>query len=690
MKKTILIKFTPVIWILTAAAASVLFTGCGTGDKSVQATEITKENAQHISHITGGLIEPDDPIRVRFVQPAAGVSLNTPLENNPFYFSPSIRGTALWEDRQTLVFIPGKPLRERTEYSASLNISKFLNNGSGDNNFNFTFQTKGTELTGLTDEFIPENPSDPGTVRYKGKLIFNMAKNTKDIQKNVELTVNGQTVSLQVETADKESGAYAFSSGGIQRDEKRKLINLTVKKGIGLEESFTHTAYLEPLNVFTVTDISSRDEGRSTGIHLQFTDELETSQNIEGLITLTPPTPVSLKTYGKDVYLQGDFKRGEKYTVTVNKNIKSKRGTKVTTPVSADVEIENVKPQMEFIHSGVFLPSSGNNKIYFKTVNLRSVNVSVMQVFDNNLGQFLQTEQLASNADRSSRFNSQYVNRVGVTVADTKLSIGEDKNKWLVQELDLSELINPEEKGLYLISITFDKDDMIYPLDEDQQYYYGDEYYTNPNSRGYLYAHGRIYKPVMVSDIGLTWKAGIEEHAVFATDILTAAPLQGVKVTIRTYQNQIIAEGITNSDGTVNFKDIEKNSFYMTGELGDQRSVVKANEMAWNLSSFNTGGSSVNDEGIRAFLYTDRGVYRPGDTIHLSAIIRNRNNTFPANHPVELKLYNPRGQVYLDEVNTSGTDGFYHFEIKTQESDPTGNWSAQIKAGSETFTLNSG
>ncbi len=646
----------------------------------------TKEDALLVSHVTGGIIDPGSVIAVRFVEPPKSSVRDRALKSNPFSFSPDIRGKAAWTEDDTLVFKPVKPLKERSAYTGVLDLSFLEEKAAGKESIEFSFSTMGTEITGFTGEFITEKSDSPEDVRYSGEFSLNFFKDPEILSRAIQLNVNGKEVPVEIAPQNKETGLYKFSSSLIARNTERKEVRVTFKKELGLSDTYVNTAYLEPIDVFTVTDIKMNDEGRSAGIQVKFTDQLDTSQNIEGLISVEPYEPVSIKTYGKDVYLQGDFKRGEKYTVNVRKNIKSSRGTKTAEQVSADVEIEDVKPQMEFIHSGVFLPSTGNSRIYLKTVNLRKIDVSVIQVFENNLGQFLQTEQLSSSSDRNSQFNYQYVNRVGVPIAETELTIGEEKNKWLVQELDLSSLIDPEEKGLYLVSVTFDREDMIYPLDEEQRYYHGDDYYSNPNSRGYLYTNGRIYKPVMVSDIGLTWKAGSREHAVYATDLITASPLQGVRVTLRTYQNQIIAQGITDSDGTVTFGDIDRNAFYMTGERGNQRSVVKANEMAWNLSSFNTGGSAAGDRGTRAFLYTDRGVYRPGDTVQLGVIVRNRDNTFPDDHPVELTVYNPQGQVYSETTTTSGKDGFYHFEITTQEADPTGTWTAYVTAGSETFS----
>jgi uncharacterized protein YfaS (alpha-2-macroglobulin family) len=189
-----------------------------------------------------------------------------------------------------------------------------------------------------------------------------------------------------------------------------------------------------------------------------------------------------------------------------------------------------------------------------------------------------------------------------------------------------------------------------------------------------------------LSDIGLTYKKGHKRHIVYATDIKDTSPLSGVNVTLCTYQNQIISQKNTDREGKVDFQGVEQEVFYIEAEKEGQRSLIKLNDMAWNLSTFDTGGQESVPEGTRAFIYTERGVYRPGDEMNISVIARNENNTFPDNHPITLKIYNPRKQLVFEKIKKEGVDGFYSFKFKTNPEDPTGNWRAEILVGSQTFT----
>jgi alpha-2-macroglobulin len=679
--------------------------------------EYRRETAEIISHITQNLIEQDEVIRVRFTEPVASqAAIGGKVDPSVFSFKPGIKGSAMWEDERTLILEPLGELPARTNFSGSLDLDKLFSDTAalvslksqpaasqldrtatgedGLNSIPISFATRGREITGLTQQFIRESGSTREKLRYAINLELSTPLPLETVYKAVsftrqDLTDSGpdEKIGISVEQG-KNDLEFVISSEIIHRGQEAQEFQLYLDGNrLGISEDLKKNVSLASLDTFAITALSIESNGMSPYIRLDFSDDLDQSQDVTGFVRTNPYVEVAVKKMGSSLYLQGDFAPGEGYEIIIEPGIRSEFGTRTEIQVQHEADMEDLKPEISFIQSGVFLPTSGNKRIFFKTQNLRSVHVEVKKVFENNLGQFLQTEQLSSAADRNREFDYTYTNRVGVTVAEEKITIGEEKNSVLVSELNLENLIDSREKGLYLVSLTFEREDMIWDFDEDEyEYYYGDEYYSNPASWGYIWSHGRAYKPVMVSDIGLTWKAGRKNHTVFATDILNAGPMRGVRVVLKTYQNQTIAEGFTDNSGRIDFPAGTDNVFYIFAEKGAMRSVIKANEMAWNLSSFDTGGKEEGEAGTRAFIYTDRGVHRPGDTVYLSAIFRNEDGSFPSGHPVTLTVINPLGQTYVETTNNKGSDGFYKFDITTAEDDPTGNWLATMTAGAAVFS----
>src|SRR5690606_15725413 len=93
----------------------------------------------------------------------------------------------------------------------------------------------------------------------------------------------------------------------------------------------------------------------------------------------------------------------------------------------------------------------------------------------------------------------------------------------------------------------------------------------------------------------------------------------------------------------------------------------------------------VVQKGIKGFIYTERGVWRPGDSLYVGFILEEKSTKLPQGHPVTLELTDARGQLYKRMVQTDGVNGFYTFKTATSTTSPTGNWLAKITVGGATF-----
>jgi len=241
-----------------------------------------------------------------------------------------------------------------------------------------------------------------------------------------------------------------------------------------------------------------------------------------------------------------------------------------------------------------------------------------------------------------------------------------------------------------LLHLSFDKKAMVYkepPKDKSYRAYRKKQSnrYGSVGSYWYMHNMANVYKPVIVSDIGLTLKTGKSGTRVFATDLISGTPLSKVHVILRSFQNQIIGSLETDSEGMADFYNVKGQVFYVEGLKENQRSIIKTSDMSWNLSSFDVNGSIPKSSGYKAFIYNDRGVYRPGDTAHVSVIFRSDDKPLPDGLPITMSIKNPRGQLVYKTTNKEGRDGFYSFSFATAPADPTGVYRVHLQAGSSTF-----
>ena len=650
------------------------------------------ETAKMVSQAPPAIIASDQNITVIFVADMVKKSqVGVNLKKDVFSFSPSIDGITVWQDQRTLIFNPNENLSLRSKYTGTLNLNALFPEYKDKNleDLPIAFEVAGREIEKFDSDLKLKMENDPKFLFLEGKVTFTEPVDFSRVEKSSSLYLENKRLVIKWSEGENKK-QYNFITDAFARTKESQSLKFKIKKEL-LEISYDmeKTIKIPSLIDLTVTDIIRGEEGTQPDLKIEFSDELNNEQDIRGFISIKPDLDIKLNKMGNTILVSAAFDFGETYTLTIKPGIRSRWATTLTKEFSEEIQFDDMLPEMKFTNAGVFLPSNNKKKIAFLTVNVRKVKLTVQKVFESNLGQFLQMESLDGSADRRDEFSYQ-INRVGIEVAKQDLNIGEKKNEWLQHEIDLHRLIPEGEKGLFLIEIGFNREDMIYDTSEENMRYRrrgrGDyDYYNDPSSGGYIWRHGRIYKPIIISDIGLIYKKGSSEHHVYATNLLNTAPLSGVHVRLITYQHQLIAENYTDGEGIAVFPNIKENVFYVEAEKDGQRSVVTPNEMGWNLSTFDTGGDAEAETGVRAFIYADRGVHRPGDTVYLSAIVRNEDDTFPKDHPVSLEVKNPKNQIIFQQTNRKGTDGFYTFHVTTDANDLTGNYTAILTAGSKKF-----
>lgn len=656
---------------------------CGVKKEKKKSIAFDENAAKTVSAMTSGVISSTDKIKVRFAKNVidknlVGTSIVVPI----LEFSPEIKGVAMWEDGQTLAFSPSKPLPLNEKYTGKLLIKKLF---PSDKNLkkdviDFSFQVATRELVSLKGDFEPESYDTPDVVNFTGTVLLTEPCEVASVKKAVKILLDDK-YKEGIFSFREDLKQFTFVVKGIKRNEMHTIKVYVLAEELGISKDIEKIFYSYVFKELKVVKTIEKSSGTSLYLQVEFSDDLDKGQNLEGLISVEPKVELTTKKRGKLIIVKGDFKNGQTYSLTLSSGIRSKWGSRLKMGYNTSVNFLDLNPEIKFASDGMFLPGSNNRKIQFYTTNLKQVYVTVSKVFESNIGMFLQDDELSNSSSRTNEFYN--LHRVGVTVVNNKtLIIGEEKNVKKLNELDLSELISKDARGMYLVKLHFNYEDMMYSHPYPDRY---DDYYDDPRGRGYIYDHGKVFKPVLLSSMGMVCKKADKDFNIFVSDIDTGKPLSGINVALRTYQNQISSKGVTNGDGVAKLNDVKDTIYYAESFRGDERSIVLLDQMKMNNSSFDTEGVAKNKEGVKAFIYTERGVYRPGDNVNLSVIVRNEQDTFPENHPLTITIKNPKRQLFLEKILNTAKDGFYSFSFKTDENDPTGNWQVIVKAGDSVF-----
>ncbi len=666
--------------VVTVALTTVVFLFAGCRPKGAALQDQLPDSADHlrtaqlISHVTDGRVPREAGVSVRFVKVHERRTTDQRALARAFSCTPSITGSAEWTDPRTIVFTPRESLRPGAGYRCALDVAAVLPDLASAKPFAFSFSVAPNELTGWQAELEPADGGDSERLAFSGYLEFSDPVTLEEIEDRVRL-IDGRSeidLSWRVEPGDRR---FWFTTGPIARAKSARSITLEIPADpFGLEASVERSAEIRPLDDLGVVEVAIRNQEAEPRLAVKFSDPLKEGVDLGAYLRVEPHIELKVSVLGNTLLVSGPFRREVAYTLVVRHGIPSRWNTPMKEDFRRTVRFSDLKPQLNFSQTGSLLPASSKGTIAFRSLNLRQVTARVTRVFESNLGQFLQDEGLAATADQ--RWFGGQLNRVGVEVAEAKLDIGGTRNTWVQSSLDLSPLLAGHERGLYVVSLSFDNDQMLIDCDDKQHY----PYYDHPCGDGYAYSYGRAARPLMVSDIGLLAKRASDRLIVAATNLETAEPLANVELTLFSYQNQVIARSRTNGRGVAEIETTE-DGFYLEGTWRGQRTALKFSESELSSSGFEVGGVAGSSAPTRAFIYTDRGVYRPGDEIHLAAVVRNQDGGFPDDHPMTLKIRNPKNQVVHTELDRRGLAGHYAFRFATDDDDPTGRWFADLYNG---------
>ncbi|MGZ3766588.1 MAG: alpha-2-macroglobulin family protein, partial [Mucilaginibacter sp.] len=348
------------------------------------------------------------------------------------------------------------------------------------------------------------------------------------------------------------------------------------------------------------------------------------------------------------------------------------------------------------------------------------VDVSIIKIYENNVPQFFQ----------SNGFDGgQELRSVGKPIVQKTIRLDHDKSLNLTKKnrfmLDIDQMLRAEPGAIYRVIIGFRKEYSLYncslgsPVlkkndgsddeydneydggnngkvkDEDDDFwqrydnYYPENYSWNerfdPCKESYYTKDRWAKRNIIASNIGLIAKRGNDNSMLVAvTNILTAKQMSGVSLELLDYQKQVLYKGTSDADGMAKF-DLKRKPYLLVATKGAEKGYLKLDDgSSLPLSRFNVGGDQIQS-GLKGFIYGERGVWRPGDSIFLSFILEDKLKTLPADHPVEFEFYNPDGQLYKRITQTKSVDGFYSFHTATETSSRTGNWTAKVKVGGASF-----
>jgi uncharacterized protein YfaS (alpha-2-macroglobulin family) len=460
-----------------------------------------------------------------------------------------------------------------------------------------------------------------------------------------------------------ERGAALFLIGReYDRHDKQKEALAAFDAGLAftrLPQIAERAEQLRRLVAFRVTKVDMQAEADLARACLQFNEKIAARADLAygDYVKSEPPLDGIVTARGDELCLDG-MKHGTVYQLQIRAGLPAATGEKLPEDFATRIVVPDRKPQIRFAGAGYVLPREGTSGLPLTTINVDLVKLRLLRVNDRNLVPSLDAERLTM--EYSSYEVDEIIDRAGSLIWQGTMPVVGERNKPVATAIPLKDMLHDKGPGIYLVAA--ERVDV--PDDER----------TAPATNW-----------VLVSDLGLAAYQGADGMAVSVRGLADAKPVPGVELKLYAHNNGELAVASSDAEGIAHFPGGS-----LRGRGGDEPYAV----MAWgpgndfNFLEIGRAAFDLSDRGVGgrpppgpvdAFLYTDRGIYRPGETVQLTALVRDDKAEALGGLPVTLRLLRP-DDVEVERRPLNGDHlGAYQQSFELPRDARFGTWRAELR-----------
>lgn len=435
-------------------------------------------------------------------------------------------------------------------------------------------------------------------------------------------------------------------------------------------------AAAEKAKTFTFDRLILETAGDEPRACLQFTRELDASgkTNYADYVRLTPNVKPAVSVAGSSLCLAG-LGFDKEYKATIRRGAPSKSGEKLERPVEVTIAFGDKPAYVGFVGDGVVLPRLEADGLGLETVNVSKINVSIYRVSDRSLARKSMVRGESSPEDDYFYvWDVESGEDVGVKLFDKDIAVKKVDNEAVTTVFPLGAALPNLAPGAYYVKLR----DASPGADKNRV--------------------AQAYRWVMFTDIAMTSYSSGEGIDVFARSIASGKPLAGVRLELVASNNDILARATTSVEGRARFEKAVVNGDYpltprliMAYGAKEDFAALDFQRAPLDLSDRNVDGRAAPSV-IDAYLYFDRGIYRPGETAHISGLVRDSAGR-ASDRPVTLTIFRPNSTEALKRRVDKLDVGGFSFDYDIPRAAPRGLWRIEASAdgaglvGSETFSV---
>lgn len=407
---------------------------------------------------------------------------------------------------------------------------------------------------------------------------------------------------------------------------------------------------------FRITEHEVQSDSATPRICADFSENFAPSGVDYAPFVKLPDPGLSVEAEGRQLCISG-VKHGERYTVTFRAGLPAESGEKTIKAVTLNLYVRDRSPSVRFPGRAYVLPAAGARAVPVVTVNAKHLDLTLRKISDRNLIRAIQNDYFARPIAQYQQ--ERFGDEVATTVWTGKADVGMEVNRDTTTRLPLDEALKGQGPGVYALSATVP----------------GADPYDNPAATQWF----------VISDLGMTTYSGVDGLHVFVRSLADAGAKAGVQVTLVSRANAVLGTATTDETGYATFPaGLVRGTGnaapgLLTAQVKDDEAFLPLTDPEFDLSDRGVAGHEPAPP-IDVFLATDRGAYRAGETVHVTALSRDADAAAIEGLSLIARLKRPDGVEYTRAVAQDAGAGGHVWAFPISGSAPRGVWRLDILA----------
>jgi uncharacterized protein YfaS (alpha-2-macroglobulin family) len=410
---------------------------------------------------------------------------------------------------------------------------------------------------------------------------------------------------------------------------------------------------------FRLLDYTIDSDAASPRVCFQFSEDLPSKRaDFSPFVAVGGQDKPALSVQERQLCVEG-LKHGERYAITLRAGIPSQVKETLANSADFNIYVRDRKPQARFAGKAYVLPRTGQRGIPVVSVNTAAVALEIYRVGDRNLVETVLGRDFQRNLDRYDL--NRMAEERGSQVWKGQMPVEQTLNTDVTTAFPVGDAIGALSPGVYVMVA------QVAGAPQDDVDSLATQWF-------------------IVSDLGLTAFSGNDGIHAFVHSLDTTQPKGATEVRLLSRSNEVLADKRTDDSGHVQF---EANLARGEGALAPAMLIASDSGGDYAFLNLKTPGFDLSDRGVSgravpagldAFIYTERGVYRSGETVQVTALVRDGQGMAALDVPLTLVVERPDGVEYRRVVVPDQGLGGRALSVALVPSAPSGTWRVRVFA----------